>query len=74
MEVGDTVYYKKDWKGKRPWRLHNISPDGLCEIVLLRNGKYTGEKNGEERLNASIVNLSIDEIENESDSIISLFI
>ena len=63
MNVGDIVFYKQDWKGMRPWFLHRISKDGLCTIVLLRNGKITNCKNGEERLNASIVNLSINDID-----------
>jgi len=71
MNVGDIVYYKKDWKGKRPWYLLDISENGLCTIVLMRDGKYThiktfGEKGkfqfDEEYLNASIVNLKIEEI------------
>ena len=63
MNVGNIVYYKKDWKGKRPWYLYSLSKGDLCTIVLLRNGEYTNNKNGEERLNASIVNLNITEIE-----------
>lgn len=63
MNVGDIVYYKKDWKGKRPWYLYDVSENNLCTIVLLRDGKYTNSKNGEERLNTSIVNLDISNIE-----------
>jgi hypothetical protein len=63
MKVGDIVYYKKDWKGKRPWYLYSISKGDLCAIVLMRDGKITNGKNGQERLNASIVNLNISEIE-----------
>lgn len=62
MKVGDIVYYKKDWKGKRPWYLYSISKVDLCTIVLLRDGKITNGKNGEERLNANIVNLNLNEI------------
>ncbi len=62
MKVGDIVYYKKDWKGKRPWYLCSISKNDLCTIVLLRDGKITNGKNGEERLNANIVNLNLNEI------------
>ena len=63
MNVGNIVHYKKDWKGKRPWYLYSLSKGDLCTIVLLRNGEYTNNKNGEERLNTSIVNLNISEIE-----------
>lgn len=62
MKIGDVVYYKKDWKGKRPWYLYSISKGDLCTIVLFRDGKITNGKNGEERLNANIVNLSLNEI------------
>lgn len=62
MKVGDIVYYKKDWKGKRPWYLYSILKGDLCTIVLLRDDKITNGKNGEDRLNASIVNLNINEI------------
>lgn len=50
MKVGDIVEYIDDWE------------KGLCTIVILRDGKITNEKNGEERLNASIVNLNIEKI------------
>jgi len=63
MNVGDIVYYKKDWKGKRPWYLYSVSKGDLCTIVLMRDGKITNGKNGQERLNASIVNLNMSEIE-----------
>jgi hypothetical protein len=63
MKVGDIVYYKKDWKGKRPWYLYSISKGDLCTIVLMKDGKITNGKNGQERLNASIVNLNISDIE-----------
>lgn len=63
MNVGDIVFYKKDWKGKRPWYLYSIHKNDLCTIVLLRDGKITNTKNGEERLNYNIVNLNISEIE-----------
>jgi len=62
MKVGDVVYYKKDWKGKRPWYLLNISKGDLCTIVVIRDGKITNEKNGEERLNANIVNVNINDL------------
>ena len=62
MKVGDIVYFKKDWKGKRPWYLYSTSKGDLCTIVLMRDGKITNGKNGQERLNASIVNLKIEEI------------
>lgn len=63
MNVGDVVFYKKDWKGKRPWYLYSITEKGLCTIVLVMDGKITNEKNGEKRLNSSIVNLDISQIE-----------
>jgi len=63
MNVGDIVYYKKDWKGKRPWYLYSVSKGDLCTIVLMRDGKITNGKNGQERLNASIVNLNMCEME-----------
>jgi len=62
MKIGDIVYYKNDFKGKRPWCLYDINENGLCTIVLIRNDKITNNKNGEERLNASIVNLNISEL------------
>ena len=57
MQVGDTVIYKG-----RKWYLYSLSNEGLCTIVAIRDGKITNVKNGEERLNASIVNLNISEI------------
>ena len=63
MNVGDIVYYKKDWKGKRPWYLYSMSKGDICTIVLLRDGKHFNVKNGEERLNTSIANLNISEID-----------
>ena len=62
MTVGDIVEYIDDWKKGREWYLYNLSEKGLCTIVILRDGKITNEKNGEERLNASIVNLNIEKI------------
>ena len=62
MKVGDTVEYIDDWKKGREWYLYNLNEKGLCTIVILRDGKITNEKNGEERLNASIVNLNIEKI------------
>lgn len=62
MKVGDTVEYIDDWKKGREWYLYNLIEKGLCTIVILRDGKITNEKNGEERLNASIVNLNIEKI------------
>jgi hypothetical protein len=63
MKVGDIVYYKTDWKGKRPWYLYSISKNNLCTIVVIRNGEITNEKNGQKRLNANIVNLDISNID-----------
>jgi hypothetical protein len=57
MEIGNIVEYD----GKE-WYLYDIYGDNLCQIVRLRNGKYTNEKNGEIRLNANIVNLNIEKI------------
>ena len=62
MKVGDIVEYIDDWKKGRERYLYNLSEKGLCTIVILRDGKITNEKNGEERLNASIVNLNIEKI------------
>ncbi len=62
MKVGDTVEYIDDWKKGREWYLYNLIEKSLCTIVILRDGKITNEKNGEERLNASIVNLNIEKI------------
>ena len=63
MKVGDIVYYKRDWKGKRPWYLFSLSQGDLCTIILLRDGKITNKKGNEERFNSNIVNLDINEIE-----------
>lgn len=57
MKVGDIVKYKG-----REWYLYSLSM-GICTIVAIRNGGIYNEKNGEKRLNASIVNLNINEIE-----------
>lgn len=57
MKVGDTVEYK----GKE-YYLYSIYKGDLCMIVRLRDGKYTHTKDGEEQLNANIVNLNINEI------------
>lgn len=62
MKVGDIVEYIDDWKKDREWYLYSLSKRGLCTIVILMDGKITNEKNGEERLNASIVNLNIEKI------------
>lgn len=61
-KVGNIVKYKYDWKENRQWYLLNIH-DNLCDIVLIRNNRYTHEKNNEEYLNTNIVNLSIEDIE-----------
>jgi hypothetical protein len=57
MKVGDIVWYK----GKE-YYLYSIYKCNLCRIVRIRHGKYTHTKNGEEHLNANIVNLDINEI------------
>lgn len=62
MEIGDIVEYVDDWKKGREWYLYDIYGDGLCMIVLIRDGSFQNTKNGETRLNASIVNLSVDKI------------
>lgn len=62
MKTGDIVEYIDDWKEGREWYLYDLYGDGLCEIVLMRDGKYFNEKNGEKRMNASIVNLGIEKI------------
>ena len=62
MKVGDIVEYIDDWKKGREWYLYSLSKRDLCTIVILRDGKITNEKNGEERLNTSIVNLNIEKI------------
>lgn len=62
MEIGDIVEYVDDWKKGREWYLYDIYGDGLCMIVLIRDGKFQNTKNGETRLNTSIVNLKMDKI------------
>lgn len=62
MKVGDIVEYVDDWKKGREWYLYSLSKRDLCTIVILRDGNITNDKNGEERLNASIVNLNIEKI------------
>jgi hypothetical protein len=62
MMVGDIVEYIDDWKKGREWFLYDLYSDNFCKIVLVRDGKFTNKKNGENRLNASIVNLSIKKI------------
>ena len=57
MKVGDIVEYK----GKQ-YYLYSLYKGGLCRIVRFRDGKYTHTKNGEEQLNANIVNLNTNEI------------
>ena len=62
MKVGDIVEYIDDWKKGREWYFCSLSKGDLCTIVIIRDGKYTNEKNGEVRLNANIVNLNIEKI------------
>ena len=57
MKVGDIVEYLDDWKPGRQWYLYSLYKGDLCQIVLLRDGKYTNFKRGETHLNANIVNL-----------------
>lgn len=57
MKTGDIVEYKG-----RQWYLKDLYGDNLCQIVILRDGKYTHEKQGIEYLNANIVNLNVDKI------------
>lgn len=57
MKVGDIITYKD-----KLWYLYSLYSPGLCQIVRFRDGKYTHTKNGEEHLNANIVNLPINEI------------
>ena len=59
MEIGDVVTYIDDWKGERPWYLYDISDDGLCTIVIMRDGKIIDDRG---RRNASIINLDISKI------------
>ena len=62
MKTGDIVEYINDWKKGRQWYLHSLSKGDLCTIVLIRDGKYTHEKQGVEYLNTNIVNLNVDKI------------
>ena len=57
MKTGDIIEYHG-----RQWYLKDLYGDNLCQIVILRDGKYTHEKQGVEYLNANIVNLNINEI------------
>ena len=57
LKVGDIVEYN----GKQ-WYLKDIYGDNLCQIVVIRDGKYTHEKQGIEYINANIVNLNIEKI------------
>lgn len=57
MKVGDIVEYK----GKQ-YYLYSLYKGDLCRIVRLRDGKYTHTKNGDEHLNANIVNLCLSKI------------
>lgn len=58
MKVGDIVEYK----GKQ-YYLYSLYKGGLCRIVRFRDGKYTHTKDGEEQLNANIVNLDVSKLE-----------
>lgn len=62
MRVGDIVEYTEDWIKGRKWYLLSLYDNDLCSIAIIRDGKYTNEKNGEIRLNANIVNLNIGKI------------
>lgn len=62
MRVGDIVEYTDDWIKGRKWYLLSFNGNDLCTIVIIRDGKYINEKNGEVRLNANIVNLNIEKI------------
>ena len=62
LKVGDIVEYLEDWKPNRQWYLYSLQKGNLCTIVLLRDGKYTHEKQGTEYLNANIANLNIEKI------------
>ena len=57
MKVGDIVEYNG-----REWYLYSLYSHNLCQIVALRDGKYTHNRQGEEVLNANIVNLDIGKI------------
>ena len=58
MKIGDIVWYK----GKQ-YYLYSLYKGNLCRIVRFRDGKYTHTKNGEEQLNANIVNLDVSKLE-----------
>ena len=60
IKVGDTVIYKD-----KEYCVYDLYSSGLCEIVRIRDGKIINTKGGEERLNASIVNLTVKELEND---------
>jgi hypothetical protein len=62
LKVGDIVEYIDDWKPNRQWYLYSIQKGGLCTIIVIRDGKYTHEKQGQEYINANIVNLPVEEI------------
>ena len=62
MRIGDVVEYTDDWINGRKWHLLSFNGNDLCTIVIIRDGKYTNEKNGEISLNASVVNLPISKI------------
>lgn len=62
LQVGDIVSYKNDHIQDGKWFLHSLRSGNLCTIIRIRNGSIYNEKNGEKRLNASIVNLNISEI------------
>ena len=62
MRVGDIVEYTDDWIKGRKWYLLSLYDNDLCTIVIIRDGKYTNEKNGEVRLNANTVNLNKEKI------------
>ena len=62
MKVGDIVEYIDDWKKDRQWYVYSLHKGDLCTIVLLRDGEYKSERNGETRFNTNIVNLPIEKI------------
>ena len=57
LKIGDIVEY-----GGKEYSLYSLSKGDLCTIVRIRDGSIFNEKNGEKRLNASIVNLQTDKI------------
>jgi len=57
LKVGDIVEY-----GGNAYYLYSIRSGDICTIVRIRDGSIFNEKNGEKRLNASIVNLQIEKI------------